>query len=188
MPPGRAPGAPGNCERSITSMSQSTTSASQCATWSSARSIACAIPSRADLADGDDEIAGRDRVLVHRLAVGEAARARPGRYSRRAARPRSARAPDCRCSGPRSSVAHVEMGVERDQPDLVERAARARARRAGSPHCCRRPAASAHAPATLAATASRIERRRLLDVRPSSRDVAAVERPAVASSRPVSTS
>ena len=57
---------------------------------------------------------------------------------------------------PCAGVAHVEMGVERDQPDLVERAAEPEHAPAGSPHCCRRPAGSAHAPRRSRATASRI--------------------------------
>ena len=61
--------------RSITSMSQSITSASQCATWSSARSIAWAMPESPHVADGNDEVAGLERVLVHRSAVGERSKA-----------------------------------------------------------------------------------------------------------------
>ena len=54
-------------------------------------------PVAPDVADGDDEVAGVDRILVHRLGCWRSSRARPGRCSRPAARPRSARAPDCRC-------------------------------------------------------------------------------------------
>ena len=53
-------------------------------------------------------------------------------------------------------VAQVEMRIERDQPDLARAAARAHAPPAGSPHYCRRPAASAHAARRSPRTASRI--------------------------------
>ena len=97
IPPGRAPGAPGNCERSITSMSQSTTIASQCATWSSARLDRALDPVAAHVADRDDQIAGRRPRRGASPRCWRRSRARPGRCSRPAARPRSAPAPDCRC-------------------------------------------------------------------------------------------
>ena len=88
------------------------------------------MPVVADVADGDDQIAGRDRVVVHGAVLAKRASPicamfAPGRPSSISAR---TGLPLLR---PSVGVAHVEMGVERDQPDLVERHAEADARRAG---------------------------------------------------------
>ena len=144
-------------------MSQSTTIASQCATWSSARSIARAIPSRRTSPMVTTRLPAVDRVLVHRRGCWRSWRARPARCSRPAGRPRSAPAPDCRCSGPgrvsrmskwASSVISPTLSSGRPSAEHArprhrivaadEQGQRVRARR--SPR-----------------TASRIERRRFLD-------------------------
>ena len=119
MPPGRAPGAAGNCERSMTSMSQSTTIASQWPSRSSARSTATSDSVPSHLAHGHDEITGSNRVFVHLAAVGEAREADLSNVGSPEARPRSVRVPDCRCQT-LVCVAHVEMGVESDEADPVE--------------------------------------------------------------------
>ena len=89
IPPGRAPGAAGNCARSITSMSQSTTIASQCATCASARSIARSIPSRRTSPMVTTRLPAVDRVAVHGLGCWRRSPGRSARCSRPAARPRS---------------------------------------------------------------------------------------------------
>ena len=114
------------------------------------------MPSLPDLADGDDQIAGGQRIVVHRLRYWRTAPARSGRYWRPAARPRSAPAPDCRCSGPAPVSRMSKWASSVISPTCGPAARRAHARPAASPHYCRRPAGSARAPATLAATASRI--------------------------------
>ena len=78
---------------------------------------------------------------------------------------------------PSSSVAHVEMRVERDQPDLVERSPSPST--PGRVTALLPPTSKVSACASaLAATASRIGRGRLLDRQPVDRDIAMVGDPA----------
>ena len=131
IPPGRAPGAPGNWPRSITSMSQSTTIASQCATWASARrhrlgDAVARAPRRSSRPDARRPIASR--CIAAELANGASpiwAMFAPGSPSSRSART------GLPLPSPSLGVAQVEMGVERDQPDLVERQAERMHRRPG---------------------------------------------------------
>ena len=154
-------------------MSQSITSASQCATWSSARSIACAMPSRAHVADGDDQIAGLDRVLVHRAAVGEAGepdlrdvRARQAVLDQRAHRIAVAQAL-ARVSRMSKWASSVISPTSSSAPPSPSTAGRVTALL---------PPTSRVSACASALAAHRVadERRRLLDAQPGELDVAAV--------------
>ena len=92
------------------------------------RSIAWAIPSRRTSPIVTTRLPAVDRILVHRLAVGEAGE--PDLGDVRAGQPVvEQRAHRIAVAQTLVGVAHVEMRVERDQADLVERPPSAEHRR-----------------------------------------------------------
>ncbi len=73
-----------------------------------------------DLADADDEMTAIDRIAMHRRAIGERGQPDLGDVPARQAI-LAQRADRIAVAQPGAGVAKVEMRVERDQPDLVER-------------------------------------------------------------------
>ena len=120
MPPGRAPGAPGHWARSITSMSKSTMIASACSSRASACLRIAVTPCLRQSAIVQTPIpaASASRCIFAVLAKG----ARPIWQILAPGRPSSSKAAyGIAVDQPLVRLAQVEMGVEGDQPDLVQR-------------------------------------------------------------------